>query len=116
MPDKQPNEQTEKHSFRTETDSMGAIEVPAEHYWGAQTQRSLHHFNIGPDRMARPVIRAFGLLKKAAAQVNQELGKLAADKVRLIVQAADEVASGKFDVEFHVASAETGRATQPTKN
>ena len=64
MPDKQPNKQTEKHSFRTETDSMGTIEVPAEHYWGAQTQRSLHHFNIGPDRMTRPVIRAFGLLKK----------------------------------------------------
>ena len=66
MPDKQPDKQTDKHAFRTETDSMGAIEVPNEHYWGAQTQRSLHHFNIGPDRMARPVIRAFGLLKKAA--------------------------------------------------
>ena len=88
MPDKQPDKQTDKHAFRTETDSMGAIEVPNEHYWGAQTQRSLHYFNIGPDRMARPVIRAFGLLKKAAAQVNQDLGKLADDKARLIVQAA----------------------------
>src|SRR3984893_11418859 len=116
MPDKQPNEQTEKHSFRTETDSMGAIEVPAEHYWGAQTQRSLHHFNIGPDRMARPVIRAFGLLKKAAAQVNQELGKLAADKVRLIVQAADEVASGKLDVEFPLRIWQTGSGTQTNMN
>ena len=53
----------DKHNVRTESDSMGSIEVPAEHYWGAQTERSLHHFNIGPDRMARPMIRAFGLLK-----------------------------------------------------
>src|SRR6266853_2769 len=82
----------DKPTFRTETDSMGPIEVSNEHYWGAQTERSLHHFNIGPDRMARSMIRAFGLLKKAAAQVNQELGKLAADKARLIVQAAEEFA------------------------
>jgi fumarate hydratase class II len=116
MPDKQPNKQTEKHSFRTETDSMGAIEVPAEHYWGAQTQRSLHHFNIGPDRMTRPVIRAFGLLKKAAAQVNQDLGKLAADKARLIVQAADEVASGKLDAEFPLRIWQTGSGTQTNMN
>jgi fumarate hydratase, class II len=116
MPDKQPNKQTEKHSFRTETDSMGTIEVPAEHYWGAQTQRSLHHFNIGPDRMTRPVIRAFGLLKKAAAQVNQDLGKLAADKARLIVQAADEVASGKFDAEFPLRIWQTGSGTQTNMN
>jgi fumarate hydratase class II len=116
MPDKQPNKQTEKHSFRTETDSMGTIEVPAEHYWGAQTQRSLHHFNIGPDRMTRPVIRAFGLLKKAAAQVNQDLGKLAADKARLIVQAADEVASGKLDAEFPLRIWQTGSGTQTNMN
>jgi fumarate hydratase class II len=95
---------------------MGAIEVPAEHYWGAQTQRSLHHFNIGPDRMARPVIRAFGLLKKAAAQVNQDLGKLAADKARLIVQAADEVASGKLDAEFPLRIWQTGSGTQTNMN
>jgi fumarate hydratase class II len=116
MPDKQPDKQTDKHAFRTETDSMGAIEVPAEHYWGAQTQRSLHHFNIGPDRMARPVIRAFGLLKKAAAQVNQDLGKLAADKARLIVQAADEVASGKLDAEFPLRIWQTGSGTQTNMN
>src|ERR1700687_790093 len=116
MPDKQPNKQTEKHSFRTETDSMGTSEVPAEHYWGAQTQRSLHHFNIGPDRMTRPVIRAFGLLKKAAAQVNQDLGKLAADKARLIVQAVDEVASGKFDAEFPLRIWQTGSGTQTNMN
>ena len=62
---------------RIETDSMGAIEVPADRYWGAQTQRSLHHFNIGDDRMPREMIRALGILKKAAAIVNEGLGKLA---------------------------------------
>src|SRR5262245_12844061 len=72
---------------RTETDSMGSIEVPADRYWGAQTERSLHHFNIGDDRMPREMIRALGLLKKAAALVNEELGKLSTDKAKLIVQA-----------------------------
>ena len=106
----------DKQAFRTETDSMGPIEVPAEHYWGAQTQRSLHHFNIGPDRMARSMIRAFGLLKKAAAQVNQDLGKLAADKARLIVQAAEEVAAGKLDAEFPLRVWQTGSGTQTNMN
>jgi fumarate hydratase class II len=105
-----------KQAFRTETDSMGPIEVPAEHYWGAQTQRSLHHFDIGPDRMARSMIRAFGLLKKASAQVNQDLGKLAADKARLIVQAAEEVASGKLDAEFPLRVWQTGSGTQTNMN
>ena len=106
----------DKQTFRTETDSMGPIEVPAEHYWGAQTERSLHHFNIGPDRMPRSMIRAFGLLKKAAAQVNQDLGKLAADKARLIVQAAEEVASGKLDAEFPLRVWQTGSGTQTNMN
>jgi len=106
----------DKQTFRTETDSMGAIEVPADRYWGAQTQRSLHHFNIGPDRMARSMIRAFGLLKKAAAQVNQNLGKLADDKARLIVQAADEVAAGKLDAEFPLRIWQTGSGTQTNMN
>jgi len=107
---------TEKHAFRTETDSMGPIEVPAEHYWGAQTQRSLHHFNIGPDRMARSMIRAFGLLKKAAALVNQDLGKLGDDKARLIVRAAEEVVSGKLDAEFPLRIWQTGSGTQTNMN
>src|SRR6266478_1517008 len=106
----------DKQTFRTETDSMGPIEVSNEHYWGAQTERSLHHFNIGPDRMARSMIRAFGLLKKAAAQVNQDLGKLAADKARLIVQAAEEVASGKLDAEFPLSVWQTGSGTQTNMN
>ena len=106
----------DKQTVRTESDSMGQIEVPADHYWGAQTERSLHHFNIGPDRMARSMIRAFGLLKKAAAQVNQDLGKLAADKARLIVQAAEEVASGKLDAEFPLRVWQTGSGTQTNMN
>jgi len=114
MTDKQPV--TDKQSFRTETDSMGAIEVPSDHYWGAQTERSLHHFNIGPDRMPRSVIRAFGLLKKAAALVNQDLGKLAADKAKLIAAAADEVISGKLDSEFPLRIWQTGSGTQTNMN
>src|SRR5271169_2244521 len=69
---------------RVETDSMGAIEVANDRYWGAQTERSLLHFAIGFDRMPRSVVRAFGILKKAAAEVNRDLGKLPADKARLI--------------------------------
>src|SRR5882672_9540286 len=82
---------------RIESDSMGQIEVPANVYWGAQTQRSLLHFNIGRDTMPPELIRAFGILKKACELVNQDLGKLRADKVELIVQAADEVIAGKLD-------------------
>src|SRR3954468_7676625 len=85
---------------RTETDSMGAVEVPADKYWGAQTQRSLHHFNIGYDVMPREMIRAFGLLKKACAIVNNDLGKLPDDRLKLIVQACDEVMEGKLDAHF----------------
>ena len=103
-------------AFRTETDSMGAIEVPNDHYWGAQTQRSLHHFNIGSDRMPRSVIRAFGVLKKAAAQVNEALGKLALEKGKLIQQAAGEVISGKLDAEFPLRIWQTGSGTQTNMN
>src|SRR5580693_9326055 len=85
---------------RIESDSMGQIEVPANVYWGAQTQRSLLHFNIGRDVMPPEMIRAFGILKKASALLNQDLGNLPADKARLIVQAADEVISGKLNDQF----------------
>src|ERR1700759_1403798 len=85
---------------RTESDSMGTIEVPTNVYWGAQTQRSLLHFNIGRDTMPPELIRAFGILKKAAALVNEDLGKLPAHKAKLIVQAADEVISGKLNDQF----------------
>src|SRR5215475_12951142 len=101
---------------RTETDSMGAIEVPSDRYWGAQTQRSLHHFNIGDDRMPREMIRALGILKKAAALVNEELGKLPPDKCRLIVQACDEVIEGKLDEHFPLRVWQTGSGTQTNMN
>src|ERR671929_1207347 len=101
---------------RTETDSMGAVEVAADRYWGAQTERSLHHFNIGFDVMPRELIRALGLLKKAAALVDEELGKLPAEKARLIVQAADEVIEGKLDEHFPLRVWQTGSGTQTNMN
>src|ERR1700677_959667 len=101
---------------RTESDSMGPIEVPANVYWGAQTQRSLLHFNIGRDTMPPELIRAFGILKKACALVNQELGKLAPEKARLIVQAADEVIAGKLDDQFPLRIWQTGSGTQTNMN
>jgi len=101
---------------RVESDSMGSIEVPANVYWGAQTQRSLHHFNIGRDAMPPELIGAFGILKKAAALVNQDLGKLPADKARLIVQAADEVISGKLNDQFPLRVWQTGSGTQTNMN
>ena len=110
---------TETHDgkgMRTETDSMGAIEVPADHYWGAQTERSLLHFAIGHDVMPRSVIRAIGILKKAAAEVNLALGKLPRDKADLIVRAADEVISGKLDSEFPLRIWQTGSGTQTNMN
>src|SRR3954465_9141886 len=101
---------------RIESDSMGKIEVPAHVYWGAQTQRSLLHFNIGRDTMPPELIRAFGTLKKACALVNQELGKLPADKAKLIVQAADEVIAGKLDAQFPLRIWQTGSGTQTNMN
>src|SRR5262245_66378128 len=86
-----------KGPTRTESDSMGKIEVPVDRYYGAQTARSLIHFAIGKDTMPPELIRAFGILKKAAALVNQDLGKLSADKAKLIGFAADEVISGGLD-------------------
>ncbi|HTR63850.1 MAG TPA: class II fumarate hydratase [Candidatus Binataceae bacterium] len=101
---------------RTETDSMGAIEVRSDRYWGAQTERSLLHFSIGNDRMPRPVVRAFGLLKKAAAEVNRDLGKLPEEKARLMIQAADEVIAGKLDDHFPLRIWQTGSGTQTNMN
>jgi fumarate hydratase class II len=101
---------------RTETDSMGAIDVPADHYWGAQTQRSLHHFAIGDDRMPRAVIRAMAILKKAAALVNEELGKLPPEKSKVIVAAADEIIDGQLAEEFPLSVWQTGSGTQTNMN
>ena len=101
---------------RVESDSMGSIEVPANVYWGAQTQRSLLHFNIGRDLMPPELTCAFGILKKAAALVNQGLGKLPADKAKLIVQAADEVIAGKLIDQFPLRIWQTGSGTQTNMN
>jgi fumarate hydratase, class II len=95
---------------------MGAIEVPSSRYWGAQTQRSLHHFDIGEDKMPPELIQAFGFLKKAAALVNHDLGKLSDEKMRLIVQAADEVISGKLNDHFPLRIWQTGSGTQTNMN
>ena len=101
---------------RTETDSMGAIEVPADHYWGAQTARSLIHFAIGHDLMPRSIIRAIGILKRAAAEANHELSKMPADKADLIIRAASEVIDGKLDAEFPLRIWQTGSGTQTNMN
>jgi fumarate hydratase class II len=102
--------------MRTESDSMGTIDVPENVYWGAQTQRSLHHFAIGRDIMPPELIRSFGILKKACALVNQDLGKLSAEKTKLIVQAADEVISGKLNDHFPLRIWQTGSGTQTNMN
>src|SRR4051812_22081678 len=107
---------TIEKATRTESDSMGRIEVPTNVYWGAQTQRSLLHFNIGNDTMPPELIRAFATLKKACALVNQELGKLPAEKAKLIVQAADEVISGKLNAQFPLRIWQTGSGTQTNMN
>jgi fumarate hydratase, class II len=101
---------------RMESDSMGKIDVPSDRYYGAQTARSLIHFAIGKDTMPPELIRAFGVLKKAAALVNQDLGKLSAEKAALITQAADEVISGKLDDHFPLRVWQTGSGTQTNMN
>lgn len=101
---------------RIESDSMGEIAVPANRYWGAQTERSLHHFKIGHDKMPREVIHAFGILKKAAALTNSDLGKLSEDKTNLIIKAAEEVAAGQLDGHFPLSVWQTGSGTQSNMN
>ena len=101
---------------RTETDSMGAMEVPAARYWGAQTQRSLENFKIGGERMPLPLIRAFGLQKKAAALANQALGQIDPKLADVIATAAQEVADGTHDDEFPLVVWQTGSGTQTNMN
>src|SRR5882724_7111739 len=101
---------------RTESDSMGKMNVPAGRYYGAQTARSLIHFAIGKDAMPPELIRAFGVLKKAAALVNQDLGKLSAEKAKLIAQSADEVISGQLNDHFPLRIWQTGSGTQTNMN
>jgi fumarate hydratase, class II len=101
---------------RKETDSLGEIEVPADHYWGAQTQRSLIHFSIGNDRMPKEVYHAYGYVKKAAAVVNAAEGMLPQWKADLIARVSDEVISGKLDSEFPLYVWQTGSGTQSNMN
>ena len=102
--------------MRPESDSMGTVEVPAEHYWGAQTQRSLIHFSIGDDHMPKAVYHAYGYVKKAAAIVNMHDGKLLKDKADLIIRVTDEIIAGKLDSEFPLYVWQTGSGTQSNMN
>src|SRR5580692_6612887 len=101
---------------RHETDSMGAIDVPADRYWGAQTQRSLVHFSIGEDRMPKRVYHAYGYVKKAAALVNAAAGRLPQWKAAAIAHAADEAIRGDLDEHFPLYVWQTGSGTQSNMN
>src|SRR5438874_3480061 len=101
---------------RPESDSLGTIEVPAEHYWGAQTQRSLIHFSIGDDRMPKAVYHAYGYVKKAAALVNRAGGRLDGARADAIVRAADEAIAGRLDDQFPLFVWQTGSGTQSNMN
>jgi fumarate hydratase class II len=101
---------------RTETDSFGPIEVPADHYWGAQTERSRNNFRIGDGRMPRPLITALALVKRAAAEANLELKSLDARRAKAIVQAAQDIIDGKLDEQFPLSVYQTGSGTQTNMN
>jgi fumarate hydratase class II len=98
---------------RREFDSMGPVDVPADRYWGAQTERSLHHFDIGDDRMPKEVYHAYGYVKKACALVNAAAGRLPDFKRDAIVRAADETIAGKLDAHFPLYVWQTGSARSP---
>ena len=100
--------------MRKEFDSLGTVEVPADRYWGAQTQRSLEHFNIGHDRMPKEVYHAYGYVKKAAAIVNGQAGRLPAWKGQLIEQVCDEVISGALDEDSRCTCSRPGRGPSRT--
>src|SRR5260221_503322 len=103
-------------TYRVETDSLGEVLVPADRLWGAQTQRSLIHFSIGNDHMPKAVYHAYGYVKKAAALVNAEAGKLSQEKANLIERVCDEVIAGKLDSEFPLYVWQTGSGTQSNMN
>lgn len=110
------SDQTTGGKMRMESDSMGEIPVPSDRYWGAQTARSLIYFAIGADRMPVPVIRAFGVLKKACALANRDLGLMTREKAELITHAAQEIIEGRFDDEFPLKIWQTGSGTQTNMN
>ena len=102
--------------YRTEHDSMGEVQVPADRYWGAQTQRSYQNFRIGIEKIPNEVIRAFAILKKAAAMANNRLGKMDDKRAGLIAQACDEILAGKLEGNFPLAVWQTGSGTQSNMN
>src|SRR5712664_2737696 len=104
------------NSMRSETDSFGPIDVPADRYWGAQTERSRQNFRIGHDRMPMPIIRALAIVKLAAAETNRELGLLDQRRAGAIVRAAREVIDGKLDDHFPLVVWQTGSGTQTNMN
>jgi fumarate hydratase class II len=106
----------QKKNTRTETDTFGPIEVPADHYWGAQTERSKHNFRIGNERMPMPIVRALAIVKLAAAQTNLELGLLDQRRARAIIRAAREVIDGELDDNFPLVVWQTGSGTQSNMN
>lgn len=101
---------------REEFDSMGSVKVPADRYWGAQTQRSLDHFSIGDDRMPKAIYHAYGIVKKACAQINASEGRLADWKAKAIEQAANETYSGALDAHYPLYVWQTGSGTQSNMN
>src|SRR3982751_5434211 len=104
------------NATRTETESLGAVEVPADHHWGAQTQRSLDNFPIGDTRMPIAIVRALAQIKRAAARVHVAAGRLAPEVAGAIDEAAREVVDGKLDGEFPLVVWQTGSGTQTNMN
>jgi len=102
--------------FRTEHDSMGEVQVPADRYWGAQTQRSLENFKIGIEKIPGEIIHAFALMKKAAAMANHQLGRLDERRMELIRQVCDEILDGRLDDHFPLSVWQTGSGTQSNMN
>ncbi len=107
---------TARTRTRVETDTFGPIDVPADRYWGAQTQRSIENFPIGGERMPEPIVRALGIVKRASAEVNMDLGRLDPKIGKAIVQAAQEVIEGKLDQHFPLVVWQTGSGTQSNMN
>ncbi|MBV9954045.1 MAG: class II fumarate hydratase [Pseudolabrys sp.] len=105
-----------KATTRTESDAFGALEIPGDRHWGAQTQRSLQNFRIGTERMPSPIIHAFGVIKQAAAEVNRELGSLDGKRANAIVSVAKDIAAGKLDDHFPLVVWQTGSGTQTNMN
>ncbi len=101
---------------RTESDAFGPLEIPADKLWGAQTERSLHNFRIGTERMPIEIVRALGLIKRAAAEVNRDLGSLDARRAKAIVEVAQDIADGKLDDNFPLLVWQTGSGTQTNMN